>query len=240
MKIGLTYTGSEEKHQNYIRWITADDAIEVITLSAGDSTDMKNFDGLVLSGGTDIHPAWYKSKKINYPNAPQAFDEMRDEFETAVFQSAQQNYIPVLGVCRGFQLINCLFDGTLKQDLGNTLNKIHKARVDDNIQKDMAHGISIEPGTLLSDICGFERLVVNSAHHQAVKKAGKGLKINCRADDGTIEGFEWSNPSGKPFLLAIQWHPERMFKFDLANSPVSKAIRDRFIMAIQKSITDKK
>ena len=240
MKIGLTYTGSEEKHQNYIRWLTGDDDIEVTTLSAGGNIDMSNYDGLVLSGGTDIHPTWYHSKKFNYPNAPLAFDEQRDEFETAVFKSAQKNNIPVLGVCRGFQLINCLVGGTLKQDLGNALNQIHKASVENNIQKDKAHGVSIEPGTLLSDICGFERLVVNSAHHQAVKKPGKGLKVNCRADDGTIEGIEWANATGKPFLLAVQWHPERMFKFDLANSPVSKAIRDRFIAAIQKSITDKK
>lgn len=240
MKIGLTYTGSEEKHQNYIRWITGDDAIEVTTLSADDSTDMKNYDGLLLSGGTDVHPTYYRSKKFNYPNAPAAFEEERDKFETAVFRSAQENNIPVLGVCRGFQLISCLFGGTLKQDLGNSLNKIHKSQVENKIQKDKAHGISIEPGTLLSDVCGFERLVVNSAHHQAVKKTGKGLRINCRADDGTIEGFEWANPSGKPFLLAVQWHPERMFKFDLSNSPVSKAIRDHFIAAIQKSITDNK
>jgi putative glutamine amidotransferase len=240
MKIGLTYTGTEEKHQNYLRWITGNDDIEVTTLSAGNHVDIKSYDALMLSGGTDVHPTYYRSKKSVYPNAPAAFEEKRDKFEASLFQSAQQNNIPVLGICRGFQLINCLFGGTLKQDLGISLNKIHKAQVENKIQKDKAHGLSIEPGTLLSGICGFQRLVVNSAHHQALKKIGKGLRINCRADDGTIEGLEWDDPSGKPFLLAVQWHPERMFKFDLANSPVSKAIRDHFIWSVQQSIIDKK
>lgn len=240
MKIGLTYTDSEEKHQNYIRWLTGNDDIRIVKLSPGNSMDMKSYDGLVLSGGTDIHPIYYKSKKIVYPNAPSAFDKKRDEYEAALFQSAQQNNIPVLGICRGLQLINCLFGGILKQDLGNALNSIHKAQVENNIQKDKAHGISIDKDTLLSDVCGFQRLVVNSAHHQAIKEIGNGLKINCYADDGTIEGIELSHPSGKPFLLAVQWHPERMFKFDMANSPVSKAIRDHFVMAIKKSMKDKK
>jgi putative glutamine amidotransferase len=241
MKIGLTYTGTEEKHQNYIRWLMGNEEIEVIKLSADDTiNDLKKYDGFVISGGTDIHPKYYKSKKINYPNAPSAFDEKRDEFEILVFRSAQENNIPVLGVCRGFQLINCIYGGTLQQDLGKALNIIHRAQTENGIQKDKAHGLSIEPGTLLSDICGQGRLVVNSAHHQTVKKPGKGLKVNCTADDGTIEGLEWANPSGKPFLLAVQWHPERMFKFQLENSPVSKGIRDRFIEEIKKSISDKK
>jgi putative glutamine amidotransferase len=241
MKIGLTYTGTEEKHQNYIRWLMGNEEMEVIKLSVDDTSDeLKKYDGFVMSGGTDVHPKYYKSKKINYPNAPTAFDEKRDEFEISVFRSAQENNIPVLGVCRGFQLINCIYGGTLQKDLGKALNIIHRAQTENGIQKDKAHGLNIEPGTLLSVICGPGRFVVNSAHHQAVKKTGKGLKVNCMADDGTIEGLEWANPSGKPFLLAVQWHPERMFKFQLENSPVSKGIRDRFIEEIKKSIGDKK
>ncbi|MEI9808751.1 MAG: gamma-glutamyl-gamma-aminobutyrate hydrolase family protein [Bacteroidota bacterium] len=241
MKIGLTYTGSEEKQQNYTRWLMGNEPVEVVTLSADDNiNELNGYDAFVLSGGTDIHPKYYKSKKFAYPNAPFRFEEKRDEFEIAIFKSAQKNGIPVLGVCRGFQLINCILGGKMKQDLGDGLNKIHKAEVKNQIQKDKAHGISIEPGTFMERICGGDRFVVNSAHHQAVKKTGKGLKVNCIADDGTIEGVEWADPSGKPFLLAIQWHPERMFKFHLENSPVSKAIRDNFIEAVQKSMADKK
>jgi len=77
--------------------------------------------------------------------------------------------------------------------------------------------------------------VVNSAHHQAVNVPGNGLKVNCIADDGTIEGLEWADTANKPFLLCIQWHPERMFQFGLDNSPSSKNIRNKFIEEINKS-----
>lgn len=241
MKIGLTHTGIEEKHQNYIKWLTGDDDIEIIQLSEHDNnTDaIKNYDALILSGGVDIHPRFYKSEKVTYSHAPKKFNEKRDEFEIELFQLAQKNNKPVLGICRGFQLINCIYNGTLKQDLGDELNKIHKAEIINHIQKDKAHGLDIEEGTILHDIVKAGRLAVNSAHHQAIDKPGEGLKVNCYSDDGLIEGFEREYPNDKPFLLAVQWHPERMYKFNLEGSPVSKAIRDRFIQEVKKSIAKK-
>lgn len=235
MKIGLTYTGSDEKHENYVRWLQSDAAIDVIRLSPGDSENLEGIDGLLLSGGTDIHPSFYGSQETNYPHAPSAFEQKRDEYEIALFNTAWQKKMPVLGVCRGFQLINCILGGELQQDLGGDKNGVHKARIDNHVQKDKAHGLDITTGTLLEKICGAGRFVVNSAHHQAVIKTGKGLRSNCIADDGTLEGVEWSDPVDKPFLLAIQWHPERMYKFHLEHSPVSKAIRDTFIEAIKNN-----
>lgn len=239
MKIGLTHTGIEEKHQNYIKWLTGDDDIEIIQLSEHDNNAdaIKNYDALILSGGVDIHPKFYKNGKTNYPHAPGKFNEKRDEFEIELFQLAQKTNKPVLGICRGLQLINCIYNGTLRQDLGDELNKIHKAEIINHTQKDKAHGLDIEEGTVLHDIVKAGRLAVNSAHHQAIDKPGEGLKVNCHSDDGLIEGFEREHPNGKPFLLAVQWHPERMYKFNLEGSPVSKAIRDRFIEEVKKSIT---
>ena len=241
MKIGLTHTGIEEKHQNYIKWLTGDDDIEIIQLSENDNNAdaIKNYDALILSGGVDIHPKFYKNGKTNYPHAPKKFNEKRDEFEIALFRLAQKTNKPVLGICRGLQLINCIYDGTLKQDLGQDLNKIHKAEIINHTQKDKAHGLDIEEGTILHDIVKTGRLAINSAHHQTIDKPGEGLKVNCHSDDGLIEGFEREHPNGKPFLLAVQWHPERMYKFNLEGSPVSKAIRDRFIEEVKKSITKK-
>ena len=229
MKIVLTYTGSEEKHNNYVRWLQGNDDIAVIKISADDDNleELKDCDALVLSGGVDIHPEFY-NQPTDYANAPQTFNKERDQFEFAAFQSALENNKPVLGICRGLQLVNCFFGGSLEQDLGN-LNKIHRSE-----GKDKAHGLTIEKGTLLYNIVQSERSVVNSAHHQAVKKLGQGLKVNCRADDGTIEGFEWANASRKPFVLCIQWHPERMFQFGLQDSPLSKNIRDAFIKVIHQ------
>jgi putative glutamine amidotransferase len=241
MKIGLTHTGIEEKHQNYINWLKGNDDIEIIRLSEQDNkaNALLNYDALILSGGVDIHPGFYKSEKINYPHSPKKFNEQRDEFEIELFRLAQETNKPVLGICRGFQLINCIYNGTLKQDLGDESNKIHKAEILNHIQKDKAHGLDIKEATILYDIVQAGRLVVNSAHHQAIDKPGEGLKINCQSDDGLVEGFEREDPNGKPFLLAVQWHPERMYKFNLENSPVSKAIRDRFIEEVKKSMAKK-
>ena len=241
MKIGLTHTGIEEKHQNYVKWLTCNDDIEIIQLSEqnNNADAIKNYDALILSGGVDIHPKFYKTDKINYPHSPQKFNEQRDEFEIALFQLAQKTNKPVLGICRGLQLINCIYNGTLKQDLGDEPNKIHKAEIINHVQKDKAHGLDIEEGTILHDIVEAGRLVVNSAHHQTIDKLGEGLKASCHSDDGLIEGFEREHPNGKPFLLAVQWHPERMYKFNLEGSTVSKAIRDRFIEEVKKSMTKK-
>ena len=237
MKIGLTYTGDAEKHQHYIRWLKGDVEVVITRLSEGDDNldAIKNCDAIVLSGGRDIHPKYYKNKKTDYPQKTGSFDKKRDAFEIAAFKSARQNNIPVLGVCRGLQLVNCIMGGNLEQDLGKSLNKIHRFEINDK-----AHGLNIEPGSLLYEITKIKRGVVNSAHHQAVKKLGKGLEINCRADDGTIEGFEWADKKGRPFLLCVQWHPERMFKVQLGESPLSKAIRNRFIEEIKRSKANKK
>lgn len=233
MRIGLTYTGSPEKHQNYERWLKGNsvEKIEVIKLSVDDKNEsaIKNCDALVIAGGRDIHPKFYKKTKTDYPNSPLEFDEERDDFEIAAFQQAQIKNIPVLGICRGMQLVNCILNGTLNSDLGETLNAIHRAES----TNDKAHALNIETNTILNEIANAARSVVNSAHHQSIEKLGAGLKVNCTADDGTIEGLEWADPSNKPFLLCIQWHPERMFKFQLESSRLSRNLRDKFIEEIK-------
>jgi putative glutamine amidotransferase len=233
LKIGVTFTGTDEKHNNYVKWLQVNELVEITRLSLLDNNlDMVNeLDGIVLSGGLDMHPKYYHSDIINYPNAPEKFDENRDEFEIAVFELSQRKRIPVLCVCRGMQLVNCILGGTLTQDIGPAANGIHQYQ-----HNDKAHGINILPGTLLNEITGLQRTVTNSAHHQSINKLGKGLVVNCTSDDGIIEGIEWECQDDQSFLLGVQWHPERMFKFHLEESPVSKNIRDWFINEIKKSI----
>jgi len=238
MNIGLTYTGSEEKHINYVNWLKQNDNINIVTLSAETKENkgsISDCDALVLSGGIDVHPGYYNSNNFVYPNMPQQFYEKRDAFERSVFADARKRKLPVLGVCRGLQLINCILGGSLQQDLA-AKNSIHKAIVDENKKQfDKAHGLHITPGTLLAELAGTERAVVNSAHHQCVNAVGGGLVVNCLSDDNVIEGLEWEDKTGKPFLLCIQWHPERMHEFQLEKTALSAGIRNLFIEAIKKS-----
>ncbi len=232
IKIGVTYTGSDEKHNNYVHWLSANQLVDITRLSTNDNNldAVKQMDGIVLSGGLDIHPKYYRNNVTDYPNAPPAFDEKRDAFEMGVFKFSQQKRIPLLGVCRGMQLVNCIMGGTLIQDIGPIGNAIHKFD-----QHDKAHGINIMPGTLLSELTAIDRSVTNSAHHQCIDQLGKGLAINCTSDDGIIEGVEWNDPKNNAFFIGVQWHPERLFKLHLPESPLTKNLRDRFIKEVEKS-----
>lgn len=257
LKIGLTYTGNQEKHNYYVNWLVskndrefekeagsfpAPHTIEVIKLSVSDHhlKRIQDCDGLVLAGGRDIHPKFYSNVNTDYPYS-NGFDEQRDEFEIEMFKKAQENEIPVLGVCRGLQLINCILMGNLNQDIGEGSNKIHRAEESVVVKQmsDKAHPLNIEAGSLIHNIALFKRAVVNSAHHQSINRLGEGLTGNCLSDEGIIEGIEWIDRKGKSFLLGVQWHPERMFQLNLQDSPLSKGIRDLLIDEINKSILKK-
>ena len=237
MKIGLTYTGTLWKHENYVRWIRNEDAdIEVVRLDAelGNLADVSECDGLVLSGGVDIDPELYDGP-MEYVKAPAGgFQTERDLFEQAALQLAWEMGLPVLGVCRGLQLINVSCGGTLVQDMGERGDAVHE-----NVTgTDKEHQVSLVSGSQLGKITGCSGGVVNSAHHQAIDQLGEGLRINCRAEDGTIEGIEWEVPEGKPWMLAVQWHPERMYVNGVWDAALYGPVRDQFINAIKSNYAD--
>jgi putative glutamine amidotransferase len=236
VKIGITHTGRDDKQMNYTKWIKGNDDIEIITLSAKNGNDVDACDALVLSGGIDMHPKYYKGNNA-YDNNPRKFEVERDEFELNAFDAAIKKSMPVLGVCRGLQLINVYCNGSLVQDLGDK-NRIHKDYMEreTKMSHDQKHHVKIEKGTLLNEIVKVESGVVNSAHHQAIKELGKELVANSWSDDGIIEGIEWKDKNNRPFMLAVQWHPERMEKADIFDSPFSKNIRDYFISAVNSKL----
>ncbi|HVW60443.1 MAG TPA: gamma-glutamyl-gamma-aminobutyrate hydrolase family protein, partial [Puia sp.] len=167
MRIGLTYTGSDEKHNNYVRWLKDGAAdIEVVKLSV-ESGEFDDYDALVLSGGVDIHPLFYKGK-MDYVGGGK-WKEDRDRFEKEVLERSWDQGIPVLGVCRGLQLINVSCGGTLVQDLGAQGDEIHQ-----NTPADKEHEVKVVEGSLLCDISGRGGWI-NSAHHQAIDRLGKDL-----------------------------------------------------------------
>jgi putative glutamine amidotransferase len=134
-----------------------------------------------------------------------------------------------LGVCRGLQLINVLQKGSLIQDLGAG-DERHESVGD----MDRIHAVTVGRDSLLYEIGGKEGGEVNSAHHQAIDRLGEGLRISSRAGDGTIEGIEWEDPTGKPFMLAVQWHPERMYSYKFPDRFLYAGIRDRFIAEVKE------
>jgi len=228
MKIGLTYTGTDEKHDNYVRWLQQQSAdIEVVKLSV-EGGDIAECDALVLSGGVDIHPSFYDGEP-DYVSKPSGWREDRDNFEIAALRRAWEKGMPVLGVCRGLQLINVVCGGTLVQDLGVQGDETHQ-----NNPADKQHGVTIEKDSLLFAISG-KGGEANSAHHQAIARLGEGLRVSCRSDDGVIEGIEWSHPENRPFMLAVQWHPERMFTNGFQDRELYMNIRNRFIEEIKKT-----
>ncbi len=233
-KIGISY--SKTNFIYYWNWFAVpelQDQFELVELSFTNNNveDIARCDGFVLTGGIDIDPQLYNGLN-SYEKRPDSFQPERDQFEKQIFQHAISNKIPVLAICRGLQLVNVLRGGTLVQDLGKAGNYLHCKEVEDKL-----HEIDIMKDSLLFEITGITHGKVNSAHHQAIEKLGAGLKVNALSKDGVIEGLEWEDPTEKAFLLCIQWHPERMFRQNFGDSPLSYKVRDRFIQEI-KSMSD--
>lgn len=161
-------------------------------------------DGLILTGGEDVDPAWYNTELSPLTNPP---DRQRDLFELALFAAARQRELPILGICRGIQLINVALGGTLYQDLPSE----RPGRVDHNrsgARADRSHAIRLTPGSLAAQALGTASLRVNSFHHQAVRDLAPKLVATGWSEDELIEAVE--HAEGEPWMLAVQWHPEEM------------------------------
>jgi putative glutamine amidotransferase len=162
-------------------------------------------DGLILTGGADVNPTLYGEKPYS---ALGNLMPRRDEFDKILLEGAIDKKIPVLGICRGHQFINVLNGGTLYQDIPSMTSSVVKHRVPSN--EIGAHAIHVKKDTWLHKILG-DNAVVNSFHHQAIKKLAPGSVISATTKDGMIESVERINGDGT-FCIGIQWHPERMFK----------------------------
>ncbi|MBQ7921368.1 MAG: gamma-glutamyl-gamma-aminobutyrate hydrolase family protein [Clostridia bacterium] len=151
-------------------------------------------DGLVLCGGVDVHPKYYNEEI----NGAGEIDDARDVHEMELLAKFVRAGKPVLGICRGHQVINIYFDGSLVQDLPT--RDLHTA------DEDLPHAVSAEGESIVSSLYG-NRFVTNSAHHQAVKTAGKGLRITHYSEtDHVAEAIQHESLP----IIGVQWHPERM------------------------------
>lgn len=164
---------------------------------------LSEMDGFVLQGGVDLAPETYEEQPIGKWKG----DAYRDAFELKILDYAVKNSKPIMGICRGFQLMNVYFEGTLYQDTltqKEGVNEHRSAILYDRIK----HPIVFVEGKFLDELYVNEKdPYVNTVHHQAVKGLGKNLEVYAYSDDGLIEAFGYVNePAGK--IIGVQWHPE--------------------------------
>jgi putative glutamine amidotransferase len=164
-------------------------------------------DGLYLAGGNDLHPRLYGETPTG--GKTNSFSELRDITEQFLLRQAFASNKPVLGICRGMQLLNTQLGGTLYQDIATELPGSIDHDISNKLKKlaDLSHILSIKPGSRLAQIVGEEKLGTNAHHHQAVKKLGKGLQATAWASDGVIEAIELID---YPFAVGVQAHPEAL------------------------------
>jgi putative glutamine amidotransferase len=182
---------------------------------------LPRLDGILFSGGIDIQSVLYGEEK--HP-ATDEYDPKLDEFEMALADWALQEDVPILGVCRGMQLINVALGGTLYQDIPSQFQSELSHCRRELPRNALTHQVLIEEGSMMEKILGIRQFAVNSLHHQAVKDAGKGVLISGRADDGVAELLEVPD---RRFVLAIQGHPEEIY----AEVPACNRLFQAFVFA---------
>ena len=182
-------------------------------------------DGIFFTGGADIEPARYGEQTS--PNCGN-ITLLRDALELSVFEKAFAAKKPILGVCRGAQLVNVALGGTLYQDIPSELetDMAHQQTVG---LLEFSHDVNVLPHTPLAALVGKSRIRGNSFHHQCVKALGNGLSVMATADDGVIEAL-WLEDDAH-YLRAYQWHPERLRDKD----DDAAALFEDFVKAAQKA-----
>ncbi len=168
---------------------------------------LERLDGLLVSGGQDVSPRCYGEEPMV---GCRETDPERDRLELALVREAAQRGLPVLGICRGVQLICVAFGGTLHQDVYTQLEGCldHNQKAPKRVN---THTVSLAKGSRLREIVGSESAWVNSNHHQAVKDIPAGFRVSAKARDGVVEGLE---KQGQGFVLGVQWHPEGTWRED--------------------------
>lgn len=207
---GGTFPGMERVYvnQTYIHSVLLAGGVPILLPSV--NTDqavleqLDRVDAIILSGGSDINPLLFGEE----PDAKLDFVlPDRDTYEIRLTCLTHQSGKPLLGICRGIQVINVAFGGTLYQDICSQAPNCTLKHSQSSRRDFAGHTVDIVPGSMLQQIFDEFSLSVNSYHHQAVKDAAPGFIINAMSRDGIIEGIE---KPGEPYLLGVQWHPEML------------------------------
>ncbi len=188
-------------HEDYISAISSAGGCPILLFPHNEIPSF--LDGIVFSGGGDIDPLLFGEEPLFQSGE---ISPVRDAFELSLCKQAMARDIPLLGICRGMQIINIALGGTIFQDISVQTNS--KLKHSQQAPRDYAtHSIFIEENSLLSALWEKETASVNSFHHQAVAFLGENLQASAKSRDGLTEALEHKE---KPFVLGVQWHPEAM------------------------------
>jgi putative glutamine amidotransferase len=218
----------------YVHALTSVGAIPwLIPLLGDDVATLRDLydelDGIFLPGGADIDPESYSAER--HPSCDRS-DPSRDRVELILVRWAMEDHKPVLGVCRGLQIINLAAGGSLFQDLKDLLLSAIKHDYfpfrDGYARDHLAHPVRLVEGTRLHRVAGVTELPVNSMHHQGIERLGAGLVASAFAPDGVIEGIEGG--ADEHFLVGVQWHPEVLIDTD----PRMRRLFEEFISAARE------
>lgn len=193
--------------QSVMQWVMSQGDLAVMVPSPERAARLAEYalwlDGLVLMGGSDLWPGSYGEEPLQ---EHWQGDRVRDAYEMALARAFVALGKPVFGVCRGLQLLNAAFGGTLWQDIATQRPEAAKHR-DAALYDQLFHSVEFEPGTRLAQLYAGQRgATVNSVHHQGIKVLARDFVVEARCpDDQTIEAVRWQGPS---YVAAVQWHPE--------------------------------
>jgi putative glutamine amidotransferase len=236
MKIAVT-----KATKNYLNWLKKGDStlIPVDMYPMTIDSALKGLDhcsGLLVTGGEDVQPEYYG--QAGEKHLCTEMDPRRDTLEIALIKKALEMKMPILGICRGEQIINVSLGGSLIVDIPahfEQLPRIHHVTHQCADYLKCFHPVHLFPNTLLHSIMGCDTGFVNTNHHQAADRLAPGLACNARSYDGLTEGIEWEVPQNKSFLIGVQWHPERM---DTSNALSGKLLKEFIIRS--KEFKEKK
>lgn len=183
-----------------------------------DSLDLiKTLDGFIVTGGRDINPKLYGERIMTKYSK---FNDDRDDFEKSLIEYCLKEDLPLLGICRGFQLMNVTLGGSLYQDLEKSDFPPH---VLNNLERNQAsHEIEILKDSFLAKLTGEGKVGVNSYHHQGIKDLAGDLSTQAKSEEGLVEA---AIVEGKKFALGLQWHPEYMYKDNFNGKIVGSFLR---------------
>ncbi len=222
--------------ESLVHWIERGGALPILVPTPAANFSLDDFasaiDGLVLQGGADLSPKSYGEDPLR---EEWTGDAIRDAYEIALLRACRAQGKPIFGVCRGLQVINVAFGGTLYQDIP-TLHPKQKVHRDREVYDQLFHEIRVEEKSWLASVYGARNGLVNSVHHQGIKRLGEGLVAEAHSlDDDLVEAIRANG--GGSFVGGVQWHPEFI---DISRKDLlaPSALFSAFADEVRKTITD--